>query len=157
MGALHSHQDGVLLLSAEAHGQPVGSGAGPLIGRPGERDERPPLSEDVSGPSWRRRHSEKLQSETIEGTFCCRHAGFPLTRSDGRIQLSWRYFPVSLSGVSSIKMKLHLPSTHGHFQALSSPLRATQRAGRNSNQGRKEASVPSPLEVQCVQLLRKPG
>lgn len=92
MGALHSHQDGVLLLSAEAHGQPVGSGAGPLIGRPGERDERPPLSEDVSGPSWRRRHSEKLQSETIEGTFCCRRAGFSLTRSDGRIQLSWRYF-----------------------------------------------------------------
>lgn len=52
MGALHPHQDGVLLLRAEAHGQPVGSGAGTLIGGPGECDQSSSLPEDIRGPGW---------------------------------------------------------------------------------------------------------
>ena len=59
MGALHPHQDGVLLLRAEAHGQPVGSGAGSLVGGPGERDESPPLTEDIRGPGWEQRWRER--------------------------------------------------------------------------------------------------
>lgn len=54
VGALHPHQDGVLLLRAEAHGQPVGAGAGALVGGPGERDESAALPEDIGGPGWRR-------------------------------------------------------------------------------------------------------
>lgn len=63
MGALHSHQDGILLLRAEAHGQPVGSGARPLVGGPGERDESPPFPKDVRGPSWERKRKDRQQSE----------------------------------------------------------------------------------------------
>lgn len=58
MGALHSHQDGVLLLRAEAHGQSVGSGAGTLIGGPGECDESSALPEDIRGPGWEQRWRE---------------------------------------------------------------------------------------------------
>lgn len=61
VGALHPHQDGVLLLRAEAHGQPVGAGAGTLVGGPGERDESAALPEDIGGPGCggRRRRRER--------------------------------------------------------------------------------------------------
>lgn len=61
MGALHPHQDGVLLLRAEAHGQPVGPGAGTLIGGPGERDESSALPKDVRGPSWEGKETERVR------------------------------------------------------------------------------------------------
>lgn len=48
-------QDALLQGGAEAHGQPVRAGAGPLVGRPHERDEASALPEDVRCPSWRRR------------------------------------------------------------------------------------------------------
>ena len=52
-GALHAHQDGVALLGAEAQGQAVGAGAGPVIGGPRVGDESPPLAEDVGGAGCR--------------------------------------------------------------------------------------------------------
>lgn len=61
MGALHPHQDGILLLRAEAHGQPVGSGAGTLIGGPGKCDEGPALPENICGPGWEWRQRETLE------------------------------------------------------------------------------------------------
>lgn len=49
--AVHSQQDGVFLLGAKAEGQPVGSGAGTLVRRPGV-DHHPTVpAKDVGGAS----------------------------------------------------------------------------------------------------------
>lgn len=67
VGALHPHQDGVLLLRAEAHGQPVGAGAGTLVGGPGERDESAALPEDIGGPGWGERQRRTERERDIRG------------------------------------------------------------------------------------------
>ena len=51
VGALHANQNGVLLLGAEPHGEPVSPGAGAVVGRPGVRDEGPSFPKYVRGPS----------------------------------------------------------------------------------------------------------
>lgn len=57
-GAVDADQDALLQGGAEAHGQPVCAGAGPLVRRPLERDEASALPEDVRCPGWRRDRRE---------------------------------------------------------------------------------------------------
>lgn len=66
--AVHSQQDGMFLLGAKAQGQPVSSGAGTLIGRPGV-DHHPAVpAKDVGGASWS--EQEELNKKCMNCELC---------------------------------------------------------------------------------------